>query len=259
MKLIIVLLTTALSANSFGASQKTVRVKNAHFKLCPRTSDGRPLAAGCTDSIQLNKKKSIHFDFNTVLSSKIYSCFERVIGSFRFHEFSETPDFEVTGYITKEKGLFPNPSVEFDVFHILDSADICSLPLPRGLNSDNYASKASDNDITYTMYCGSKPEIKALAIAEGKTFTDAELDELGESRKPILDILLNGDVAIQSLLDSGSKSDTGPFGAIIACSVIDSIKNKILKNGCRDWKTNKIIKNISGIAACDDFLKRIKK
>ncbi|GIL17867.1 MAG: hypothetical protein BroJett040_16180 [Oligoflexia bacterium] len=114
----------------------------------------------------------------------------------------------------------------------------------------------------YTMFCGTRKQLVDFLVANGQDvsrITDADFVELNQTRKPVLRILQNGQRAIDQILDQGSKSDTGPFGAILACSVIVGVKTQIQQNGCVDLATNKIVRDKGGIAACEELMKRIPR
>ena len=131
MNKIMFIAVAAVSAFAIAAPQKNIIVKKATLNICPRSKDGMPLALGCRDSIQISKTKALHFDLDSSASNEVENCLNSVIGSNRFHNIRKSVPFEVEGFITKEKGQFPNPMVEFEIFHIVDSKDICSIPVPR--------------------------------------------------------------------------------------------------------------------------------
>lgn len=111
----------------------------------------------------------------------------------------------------------------------------------------------------YTMMCGDLESVLEYAGAQGEKPTKADIAELNESRVPLLKILKTGAKGIQEILDEGSKSDTGPFGAIMACSMLVQIKSQIKESGCTDLATGKRVSDKGGIAACAKLLKGIKK
>ena len=128
----IILATTA----AFAAADKIIVVKNAVLNICLTSHSGEPLAPGCRDTLQFASgfgdiKKSMFFDLDATASKEVENCFNSVIGTHRFHQIRITPSFTVKGYITIETGLFPNTSIELKIFHIVDSKNICSVPLPR--------------------------------------------------------------------------------------------------------------------------------
>lgn len=133
MKTLFLMIVTALSAMAIAAPQKNITVKKAVLNLCVRdySNPEAPVRSGCADRLQISKTKAVLFDLDKSASTEVENCLNRVIGNNRFHKISKSASFEVKGYITKVKGFFPNPSVEFEVFHIVDSKNICTLPLPR--------------------------------------------------------------------------------------------------------------------------------
>ena len=64
----------------------------------------------------------------------------------------------------------------------------------------------------------------------------------------------NGKAGIQRVLQEGEAQDTGPFGLIIACGLINELKVDIKKKGCTDLATNKAVKDNGGIAACEEVM-----
>lgn len=112
---------------------------------------------------------------------------------------------------------------------------------------------------TYTLFCGSSKALSAWAKANGQNVTTADLREMSEQRSPLLNVLKNGERAIQDLLTEGSKSDTGPFGAILTCGMIVQLKSEILAKGCYDLKTNKPVRDSGGILACENLMARLPK
>ena len=122
---------------------------------------------------------------------------------------------------------------------------------------------AEENELSveeqYTMMCGDMPTLKAYAKSMGQRITKKDISELNESRKPILTVLKSGAKGIQALLDEGSATDTGPFGAILACSVIFQVEKQIKENGCTDLTTGKKVMDKGGVAACAKLVKSLEK
>jgi|GEM_PF-1891016 hypothetical protein len=106
----------------------------------------------------------------------------------------------------------------------------------------------------YTINCGTLKDLLAMdgmpKLPNGE-ISDSDLAELVEIRAPILNVLLKGAPAIKELLDLGDKQDTGPFGAIMACSQVAMMEPMIKKNGCViDLKTEKRVYDGPGFTAC---------
>lgn len=127
------------------------------------------------------------------------------------------------------------------------------------LSFSAFAQDSENPAESFAMFCGSRAELTQLAKAQGQKITKADLAELNQSRRPILNILVNGNEAIQQLLDEGSKANTGAFGVVMACGMIDQLKNEISQKGCVDLETNKAVMNVSGIQACEAVMKKLNK
>ena len=116
---------------------------------------------------------------------------------------------------------------------------------------------------TYDFQCGSVADVIRSVKAENPDMKDElsadELKELIQTRSVMLDVLKNGAPAVQKMLEQGSKSDTGPFGALIACSMIDVLSEKISSEGCLDLSTGERISGGPGIDVCKEMVKKLKK
>lgn len=112
---------------------------------------------------------------------------------------------------------------------------------------------------TYAMFCGSRADLKEFAQSKGQKITNKDILELSQSRAPLLNVLKKGKQGIKELLDEGNASDTGPFGVIIACGMIDQLKQEILAEGCYDLKTNKAVRDQGGIEACAEVMASLPK
>lgn len=117
---------------------------------------------------------------------------------------------------------------------------------------------ANDSE-TYVMFCGSKSDLEKFASEQYMVISAHDLKDMKESRAPILDILRNGEKGIQRVLELGEQQDTGGFGALIACGMIDQLKEEIKEKGCYDLTTNRAVKDKGGIAACTELLARLPK
>ncbi|WP_413291093.1 hypothetical protein [Bdellovibrio sp. HCB337] len=127
------------------------------------------------------------------------------------------------------------------------------------VSSAAFAKDALSED--YIMFCGSKTQIEDMFHAKGEkgSLTKKDLKELNESRQPTLDVLANGKVAIKKLLDEGNKADTGAFGVIIVCGVLNSIQSEVRDNGCIDLSTNQAVQDNGGLAACAEMINALPK
>lgn len=112
---------------------------------------------------------------------------------------------------------------------------------------------------SYTLFCGSSKALTIWAKANGQKLTSDDISEMVSQRAPILDVLKNGERGIQRLLAEGSKTDTGPFGAILTCGMIVQLKSEILAKGCYDLSTNKPVRDNGGILACENLMARLPK
>lgn len=115
------------------------------------------------------------------------------------------------------------------------------------------------NSESYVMFCGNKAALEKLAAEQGDVVTAEDIKEIRESRAPILDILKNGAEGIRRQIELGEEQDTGAFGAIIACGMIDQLKEEIKKKGCTDLATNRAVKDKGGIAACAELMGKLPK
>lgn len=112
----------------------------------------------------------------------------------------------------------------------------------------------------WIMFCGDQKTFSEHAEREfGGKPSAKELKELNESRKPILKVLAGGNKAIKELLDEGSRSDTGPFGVIMACGMLVNLKHEIAEKGCFSLTSTAPIKDKGGIKACEDLLAKMPK
>jgi hypothetical protein len=113
---------------------------------------------------------------------------------------------------------------------------------------------------TYNMFCGDRAAIEAFARSQGATsVSETEFAELNEQRQVILKVLQKGAAGLQELLNEGSRSDTGPFGVLLACGVLDSIKAEVQSKGCYDLVSHQAVKDQGGLAACADVMSRLPR
>jgi hypothetical protein len=116
------------------------------------------------------------------------------------------------------------------------------------------------NEELFMTFCGSRSELSEYARKEGQqVITKGMIAQLIEQRAPVLEILRSGDEGIDRLLEKGSADDIGPFGALMACGIIDQNKTQIKARGCIDLKTNKLIRDNGGIDACSRMIKAVMK
>lgn len=127
------------------------------------------------------------------------------------------------------------------------------------LSFSAFAQDSENPAENFAMFCGTRAELIQLAKARGQEIAKADFAEINQWRRPILNILANGNEAIQQLLDEGSKANTGAFGVVMACGVIDQFKNDISQKGCMDLETNKAVMNVSGFQACEAVMKKLNK
>lgn len=111
----------------------------------------------------------------------------------------------------------------------------------------------------WIMFCGDKKTLLEHFGAAGETPTTAELKEANESRKPILKVLAEGKKGIAALLEEGNRTDTGPFGVLLACGVIDKIKHEIKEKGCYSLTSKTPVKDKGGIKACAEVLSKLPR
>ncbi|AZZ35937.1 hypothetical protein CIK05_03725 [Bdellovibrio sp. qaytius] len=110
----------------------------------------------------------------------------------------------------------------------------------------------------YAIQCGTLEEMGQVVGQDISTASDADKKELQDIRQVNFDVLVGGQKAIQKLLDEGSKSDTGGFGAVIACTMVDQMSSRISEKGCLNIATGETTKGEAGIAACKAVLESIK-
>jgi hypothetical protein len=129
------------------------------------------------------------------------------------------------------------------------------------VNLTSFAQAADPTDADkYTMFCGSRTQLIEYFKNQGEDIskiTDKDFVELNQSRLPFLKIVELGQKGIEDLLEEGSNTDTGPFGAIIACGMLLEIKTEVLKNGCHNLETNKSVFSSDNLVACQDFMKKV--
>jgi len=108
-KLIIVLLVIAIAVLIF-AKAKYRTYDNVTLKICDQN------LMGCANKLVIKDKQYL-VDAGTGLANQKYL---KIVDDLRGQNKLETTLAYVKGYTKKEKGHFPNPMADFDVFHIGD-------------------------------------------------------------------------------------------------------------------------------------------
>lgn len=114
----------------------------------------------------------------------------------------------------------------------------------------------SELESAFVMSCRSLEEIKSMA---GQDLTATGLEELILFRKPIINIIKNGQLAIDSLMQDPTY--TGYANEMIAanCSLIVQMQSKVQDLGCLDLETHESIKSGAGFAICPDVVKKFEE
>jgi hypothetical protein len=116
----------------------------------------------------------------------------------------------------------------------------------------------SDAESLWLAQCGSAEELKVLT--GGKPLSKADKKELNEMRAPVQKVLNNGEAGIKEVLEEGSKQDTGAFGAIMVCSLLNSMKPLIAQKGCvPNLSSNQKVYDGPGFAACEKLMANLPK
>lgn len=125
--------TLLVSLNIWSADKvkkpKLISDQTAVLQLCVTNKEGR-IARGCVDRLQVGGKVYL-FDLDDSASARVENGLNGLIGTLRFHKLKTSPALDVVGYVSREKGHFPNPTVEFEVFHIVDIKNIGTISLPK--------------------------------------------------------------------------------------------------------------------------------
>jgi len=108
-KVIIVLLVFAITVLIF-AQAKYKTCNNVTLKICDEK------LMGCANRLIIKDKQYL-IDAGTGKANDKYTA---VINNLRAQNKLETTLAYAKGYIKKEKGHFPNPMAEFEVFHLRD-------------------------------------------------------------------------------------------------------------------------------------------
>lgn len=120
-----------------------------------------------------------------------------------------------------------------------------------------HATESQESELTekemeefYISQCRSVDEMAKILNEDVKDITESDMIILIESRKMNISIIREGAPAIKRVIEDGSRSDTGPFGAMLACGVVNYIEAKVKERGCLDLETNEVIMDGPGFAAC---------
>ncbi len=111
MKLLSVFLLV-VSGLAFAAPQNVSMVYDnaAVMHFC------QPGLAGCAQRIELGGQSYLLEPLSSAKESV-----SNIAGAYAFHKLYVTQPGKVTGFVVLEKGHFPNPTVEFEVFKLLDA------------------------------------------------------------------------------------------------------------------------------------------
>lgn len=82
----------------------------------------KPGLMGCAERVVIGGEAML---VEALAASK--ASLEAIRGAHHAHGLYETQPGKVSGFIVREKGHFPNPLVEFEVFKLLDA----DIPLPK--------------------------------------------------------------------------------------------------------------------------------
>jgi hypothetical protein len=119
--LILVLSCLASEANDKAASVNLIYDRDAVIKFC------RPDLMGCARRIIIDDKSYLV----DPVGQSLQEALQKLEESYAIDELYETVPGSVVGFMVKEKGHFPNPMAEFDVFKML------ALDFPRAQKKDN--------------------------------------------------------------------------------------------------------------------------
>lgn len=111
---------------------------------------------------------------------------------------------------------------------------------------------------TYAIQCGTLEQVATAIGQSAESITEDDKKVLQEIRGGTFEVLVGGEKAIQKLLDEGSKADTGGFGVLLACGMIEQIDSMIAEKGCLNLTTQETTKGEAGIAACKSVMKAVK-
>lgn len=125
---------------------------------------------------------------------------------------------------------------------------------------DSTADDAAELQKTYMLTCGTYSQAAEAADHAGEELSDSDKKELRDMRMPVLNVLRKGQQALQDIKDEGDKNDTGGFGLILTCGLIDQFSAQLKEKGCLDLETNEVVKDAAGgIALCQDLAKKLNK
>lgn len=114
----------ALSAGMAKADERALNVRviydaDAVIQVCQKG------VVGCAHKIVIDGDEYLV----DALGKSTREDYEAIIGNHQFHKQKETLPGKAVGFIVREKGHFPNPTVEFNVFKAIS----LDFVLPRGI------------------------------------------------------------------------------------------------------------------------------
>ena len=116
----------------------------------------------------------------------------------------------------------------------------------------------SEEEKTYAMMCGNIAQAAAAADHSASDISADDVKELISTRQPVLSILRQGKIGIDAIIKDGDKNDTGGFGLILACGLVEQMASQIAEKGCIDISTNEVVKDTAGgIAICKELNKKL--
>ena len=109
----IALFTLTASLTVLASNPDLVIEPKATLKVC------KPRVAGCANKILINNTEYlISYDEANNTDGGIQRLMDSLISACREKQLTVSPAFSAEGFIVKEKGHFPNPTVEFTVFKL---------------------------------------------------------------------------------------------------------------------------------------------
>jgi hypothetical protein len=111
-------------------THQSMSSKSATINLCRHQNDGDVTSSGCIDTLQFNKNIRIYFDYRQV-SRTTAGCIEKVMESYRYYGYKKTPTLDLSGYTTIVDHVFKDRDRSFEIFHITDIRNACTIRLLR--------------------------------------------------------------------------------------------------------------------------------
>ncbi len=120
MKALLISFMILATSFSIQANETQLIIENsATLKVCA------PKMAGCAHKIVIaHKEYLIDYNLGSNDDNGISNLMNGMIAACRALKLSVSPTFIAEGFIVKEKGHFPNPTVEFEVFKLSYVADV---------------------------------------------------------------------------------------------------------------------------------------